>query len=217
MHKESVNSHKPLREIFSGAQNDLPDGEISLSVLVELFGTNSYLVLAAFFTLPFLIPVSIPGFSTIFGLFILLIGISQILNQPPSLWLSKRLQAKTVSADKVRAFLSHGLIWILRLEKISRSRVSFLCRGRMIRVANGLIMTFAAAFLMAPLAFIPFSNTLPALSILLLSIGLLQEDGILVALAYILLLATALYFSLIIFAGANVLFALTDMVFRMLR
>ena len=217
MHKKSFNSNKSLKEIFSSARSDLPDGEIPLSMLVELFGTKSYLVLAAFFTLPFLIPVSIPGFSTVFGFFVLLIGISQILNQPPSRWLSERLQTKTLPADKIRAFLSHGLIWIHRLEKISRSRASLLCRGSVIRVANGLAITVAAIFLMAPLAFIPFSNTLPALSILLLSIGLLQQDGILVALAYFFLFATALYFSTIILLGANAVFMLADMALRLLR
>lgn len=72
----------------------------------------------------------------------------------------------------------------------------------------------SSLLLMAPLAFIPFSNTLPALSILLLSIGVLQQDGIFIALGYLFLVATSVYFAIIAFMGANALSMAVDMAFK---
>ena len=63
--------------------------------------------------------------------------------------------------------------------------------------------------LLFPLSFIPFSNTLPAVSILLLALGMLQRDGIFIVLGYGALLLTILYFgglALFVFLGGQSLF-----------
>ena len=49
---------------------------------------------------------------------------------------------------------------------------------------NGLLIMLAALLLMLPLGAIPFTNAMPAWAILLLAIGMLQRDGLFVALGY---------------------------------
>ncbi len=212
MHKELFASDKTLKETFSSIQNALPDNGVTLSMVLELLGKESFLILAAFLTLPFLAPVSIPGVSTVFGVIILLIGIGLVLNRPP--WLPERFMIHIFPTDKLRICISQSLIWIQRLEKISHRRMSFLCHGHLMGRVIGLVMVAASLLLMAPLAFIPFSNTLPALSILLLSIGVLQQDGIFIALGYLFLVATSVYFTIIAFMGANAFNMAVDMVFK---
>jgi hypothetical protein len=56
---------------------------------------------------------------------------------------------------------------------------------------------------MAPLEFIPFSNTFPGLAILLRSIGILQHDGIFILLGNFFLVVTLLYFALITLIGVT--------------
>jgi hypothetical protein len=60
-------------------------------------------------------------------------------------------------------------------------------------VVHGSALVFAALVLMAPLPFIPLSNTLPGGSILLLALGLAERDGVLVAAGYALLLLATVY------------------------
>jgi hypothetical protein len=201
MHKELFNSDKTLKETFSNIQRVLPDNGVTLSMVLELLGKESFLILSAFLSLPFLAPVSIPGVSTVFGALILLIGISLVLDRPP--WLPARVMTHVFPSDKLRTCLSQGLIWIQRLEKISHSRISIFCQGHLMSRVNGLVVVLSALFLMAPLAFIPFSNTLPALAILLLSIGILQHDGVFVLLGYLSLVLTSFYFALIALMGAQ--------------
>jgi hypothetical protein len=201
MNKELFNSDKTLKETFSNIQRVLPDNGVTLSMVLELLGKESFLILSAFLSLPFLAPVSIPGVSTVFGALILLIGISLVLDRPP--WLPARFMTHVFPSDKLRTCLSQGLIWIQRLEKISHSRISIFCQGHLMSRVNGLVVVLSALFLMAPLAFIPFSNTLPALAILLLSIGILQHDGVFVLLGYLSLVLTSLYFALIALMGVQ--------------
>jgi hypothetical protein len=201
MNKELFNSDKTLKETFSNIQRVLPDNGVTLSMVLELLGKESFLILSAFLSLPFLAPVSIPGVSTVFGALILLIGISLVLDRPP--WLPARFMTHVFPSDKLRTCLSQGLILIQRLEKISHSRISIFCQGHLMSRVNGLVVVLSALFLMAPLAFIPFSNTLPALAILLLSIGILQHDGVFVLLGYLSLVLTSLYFALIALMGVQ--------------
>jgi hypothetical protein len=200
-HKGSVDSDKTLKETFSNVQKVLPDDGVTLSIVLELLGKESFFMLSAFITLPFLAPVSIPGSSTVLGAIILLIGIALVLDRPP--WLPERLMTHVFPTDKLRTCLSHGLIWIQRVEKISHRRISILCHGHLIRRVNGLVLVLSALFLMAPLAFIPFSNTFPGLAILLLSIGILQHDGIFVILGYFFLAVTLFYFAMIALLGVT--------------
>jgi hypothetical protein len=79
MNKELFNSDKTLKETFSNIQRVLPDNGVTLSMVLELLGKESFLILSAFLSLPFLAPVSIPGVSTVFGALILLM-------RKPSIW-----------------------------------------------------------------------------------------------------------------------------------
>jgi hypothetical protein len=212
MHKELFDSNKTLRETFSSIHRVLPDNGVTLSMVLELLGKESFLILSAFLTLPFLVPVSIPGVSTVFGAITLLIGISLILNRPP--WLPDRCMTHVFPTEKLRTCLSQGLIWIKRLEKISHRRISILCHGNLMSKVNGLVVVLSSLLLMAPLGFVPFSNTLPGLAILLLSIGILQHDGIFILLGYFSLVVTSFYFVMIALMGATAVNTITNIVFK---
>lgn len=201
MYKEIVNPDRTLGETFSCVQRALPDNGVTLSLVLELLGKESFLILSAFLTLPFLAPVSIPGVSTVFGAMILLIGISLVFDRP--LWLPARFITLVFPTDKLRSCLSQGLIWVQRLEKISHRRISILCCGNLMSRINGLVVALSALLLMVPLAFIPFPNTFPALAILLLSIGILQQDWIFILLGYLFLVVTSFYFAIIALMGVQ--------------
>src|SRR5690554_1768861 len=56
--------------------DELPDDQLTIDELIERCGEEGLLLLSALLTLVFLIPVSIPGVSTVFGAVILLVGAS---------------------------------------------------------------------------------------------------------------------------------------------
>ena len=67
----------------------------------------------------------------------------------------------------------------------------------MVNRLNGLAIVFSGVLLMLPLGLIPFSNTLPALAILSMAIGLSQRDGLFVLGGYVMMVLTVIYFGVL--------------------
>ncbi len=189
-----------LRTQLEGIIERLPSGSMSLGELLAVIGDEGLLVLSILLTLVFLIPVSIPGVSTVFGAAILLVGLSRLSGRP--LWVPKKLADRQLPADRLRPALTGGMAWVRRLERISRPRrMPGLVDGRAMHVFNSLAFIFAALLLMAPFGFVPFSNTIPAIALLLYAVGFIQRDGGAVLLGHLATIGTVVYFSVLIGGG----------------
>lgn len=177
----------------------LPPNGVTLSEILDLVGDGGLLILTGLLSLVFLIPVSIPGVSTVFGAAILLIAVSRLFRR--TLWLPKSVQQRVIASDKLREVLQRAMTWLHRLEKFAQpDRLKWLASASM-DTFNNLMLILAALLLMAPFGFIPFSNTLPAIAIILLALGLLQRDGASILLGYLANIATILYFGILIAGG----------------
>jgi hypothetical protein len=193
-----------LAEKVQAAMDRLPPESVTLVEIRDLIGREGMMLLTAFLTIIFLVPVSIPGVSTVFGGAILLLSFSRLLNRP--LWLPDKLKRRPVSTQKLRSGMQRGLKWFGRIEKFSRPRrLPGLTRGRLMSVINNAALILGAVLLMAPFGLIPFSNTLPAVAILLFAIGLLQRDGVCILLAHLMNVATIVYFAVLIGGGLVVI------------
>ena len=179
---------------------ELPEGSVHLHRLLKLLGRDGLMLLVCLLSLVFLIPVSIPGVSTLFGLVILLIAINRLLGRP--LWLPRRLRHKPVATHSLRQALDKALKAFSRLEKISRPhRLNWLTTTPGLHQVNNAALILGALLLMAPFGFIPFSNTLPALALILLALGFIQRDGLCILLGHGANLATITYFGGLIAGG----------------
>ena len=189
---------------LEAAINALPPGSVTLAQVRDLFGSDGLMVLTAFLTIVFLVPVSVPGVSTVFGAGILLIGVSRLFHL--ELWLPQRVARRLVATDRLRSSLLRGLVWFRRLERVSRpQRIAWAAAEGAVGVVNDCAIILGAALLMAPFGLIPFSNTLPAIALLFLAIGSLQRDGLFMLLGHLSNLVTIIYFALLIGGGGYVL------------
>lgn len=189
---------------LEAAINALPPGSVTLAQVRDLVGSDGLMVLTAFLTIVFLVPVSVPGVSTVFGAGILLIGISRLFHL--ELWLPQRVARRMIATDRLRSALQRGLVWFRRLERVSRpQRISWAAADGAVRVVNDCAIILGAALLMAPFGLVPFSNTLPAIALLFLAIGSLQRDGLFILLGHISNVVTILYFALLIGGGGYIL------------
>ena len=189
---------------LEAAIDALPPGSVSLAQVRDLVGSDGLMLLAAFLTIVFLVPVSVPGVSTVFGAGILLIGISRLFRI--ELWLPKRIERRVVATEKLRSALRHGLVWFRRLERVSRpQRIAWAASDGAVRVINDCAIILGAVLLMAPFGLVPFSNTFPAIALLFLAIGSLQRDGLFILLGHVSNLLTIVYFALLIGGGGYLL------------
>ena len=197
---EAVDPAASLGQQLADIIERLPPDALSLGELLDVFSDEGLLLLTILLTLVFLIPVSIPGVSTVFGAAILLVGVSRLINRP--LWLPQRVKHKALPAARLRPGLTAGLVWVRRMEKISRPhRLRLFVDGPGQGVINNLAFILAALLLMAPFGFVPFSNTLPALALLLYAIGFIQRDGGAILLGHLANIGTIVYFSVLIGGG----------------
>ena len=189
-----------LGEQLAALIANLPEDRLTLGELLDTVGDDGLLLLAAMLTLVFLIPVSIPGVSTVFGAAILLVGVSRLLSR--SLWLPEKIKRKSLPADKLRPGLAGGMVWVRRMERIIRPhRLRIVAEGRVQGWVNNLAFIFAALLLMVPFGLVPFSNTLPALALLSYALGFIQRDGVAVLLGHLFNIGTVIYFGVLIGGG----------------
>jgi hypothetical protein len=179
------------------ARNLSPEG-MTLGALLTQLGTRAELIVCMLLTVPFLLPLSIPGSSVPFGLLIALQGLGLFIQRAP--WLPKRLSARRLTQAHLGTLLTKGGQLFSRLERFIHPRLSPLTQGTPIRRVNGLLLVLSGLLLTAPLP-LPFSNTLPAYGALLLAAGSLERDGACILAGYVMVLLTLLYFGAVAMLG----------------
>jgi len=190
----------PLVEKLEALAADLPPEGVTLAEIRDLVGRDGLLFLVLLLSIVFLVPISIPGVSIVFGGGVLLIGLSRLRGRP--LWLPKRLADRVLASDGIRKSLEGGIRWLRRLERVSRPRrMVWLVLAGKTEALNDAALMLGGVLLMAPFGLVPFTNTLPGLALVLLSVGLLQRDGLLVLLGHLTNLATLAYFAFLVVGG----------------
>ena len=180
-----------LSSMLNSIIDELNGDTLTLRQLMEKGSREGLLLICALSCLPFLIPVSIPGVSTVFGAAIILIALAVFFDRLP--WFPQRILEKELDAVKLLPALRKGSRLVARIEKWLTPRILTLTSPGAQRV-NAMAIMFGGVLLMAPLGLIPFSNTLPAAAILLLSLGMMQRDGVYILLGYAGLVGTVAYF-----------------------
>lgn len=189
---------KSLSEVLGDMARSVPAEGLTLRELLERLGERGLLLLAMVLTIPFLLPVSIPGTSTPFGLVIALIGVGIITNRPP--WLPDRLMRRRLTADNVVPVLERGARLCARVEKLIHPRLFLLTHPATLGRINGVLLVLSALLLMVPLP-LPFSNTLPAYGVLFLAAGSLERDGYVVMAGYLMVGLSIAYLSAVAVLG----------------
>jgi hypothetical protein len=140
--------------------------------------------------LPFTTPVPLPGVSSIFGAVILWVAFASGgqggLRLP--LWLGQ----KVVGSDRLRGVLRASARLLGWIEKVVKPRGHDWLGTGMSRRLHALLMVWLAALLMLPLP-VPFTNSLPGYSIIVVSACLMERDGRVIFVGYLVSLAASVY------------------------
>lgn len=191
MHDRSE-THQSLSDILK-ALADHEEPQISVAQMVERFGGRALGGLLLIFGLACSLPLP-PGGTTIFGAPLLLLA-PQLVIGARHPWLPSKVRRGSMATADLRKGLPRILPWVRRIEAVSRPRFGFLFGGVGERVI-GVTCTLLAAILILP---IPLGNMLPAAAVSVLSLALIQRDGLLALFGYAL---TAASFGVLVLAGS---------------
>jgi len=185
-----------LRELGAD-DSDSPPPErapsLTVGALVDKAAEGGFGFLIGVLTL---IAIPFVGLSTPFGLAIALLG-GQLMLGLRHPWLPRRARRRALSMtmlDRVLALLARRTRWLARL---SRRRWELVIQPRLI----GLCIVLLALGLALPLP-IPGSNLVFLIPLLLYAVGILERDGVWIALGH---LATVIDMALLLVFGATVL------------
>lgn len=193
-----LQAHPRVSTMFKELACSLPNEGLTLRELLERLGERGLLLLSIMLTLPFLLPISIPGSSIPFGMIIALNGLGLILHRAP--WLPNRLMRHRLEAKQLASLLEKGAGLFRRLERLIHPRLFLLTHGATMGRVNGALLGFSGLLLMSPLP-LPLSNTLPAYAILFLAAGSLERDGYVVLAGYVMVMLTLAYFGIVAVVG----------------
>jgi hypothetical protein len=105
----------------------MPAEGLTLRGILERLGERGQLMLCMVLTMPFLLPVSIPGSSIPFGVLIALIAVGLVTHRAP--WLPDRLMNRRLARGHVVPMLEKGARLFARLERLIHPRLLPLTHG----------------------------------------------------------------------------------------
>ncbi len=181
-----------LSELFARALDANQDGVVVLGEVLDRAGDRGYGFLLILLAIPAFIPVLPPGTSGVLGALMTLVALQMLLGlkQP---WFPRRWRAKVLSPKVVAALQTRGVALLRKIEKVSHPRGRRLTRNGLILRLSAIIVIGLALVLSSPM---PFMNTLPALGVLLIGVGLANRDSYLLGAGWLVGVVVALIMAL---------------------
>lgn len=161
-------------------------------------------MLTLFLALPFMQPVPVPGLSVLFGAGIVTAGVGMVTNRRP--WFPQLLLRRKLPARLLRPVFMSCAKLMSKLERFIKPRGIFMQRHTWGRIVNGVIISLCGFLLALPLP--PGTNFPPACTVVFLSIAVLEEDGVFMALGYFAFALNCAIFTVIGLFGVDALRAL---------
>jgi hypothetical protein len=170
---------------------------VTLNELLERtqgLGLHLVIILLA---LPFIIPVSIPGVSTVLGLAITFLSLRLALGRDG--YLPKFVGDRRLTPGLQKKFLTGSIRFLRVVEKLVKPRRTPWMTTRLACFVNASLMAFMGILLALPFPPLPpLTNSLPSYSIILLAASMMEEDGVTIWIAYVVSGGTIIYLVVIV-------------------
>jgi hypothetical protein len=173
------------------------DQPTNLGELFDRIEGKGFGLLLAVLSIPSALPVPAPGYSIPFALVLFPLAV-QMLKGRTTPWLPDKLRAKPIKAGGGGVkFFKAAAKFIRFWEKLIKPRGVAAFRSPLLQRTLAIAVLACSVSMMLP---IPLTNTLPALGIFLISLGLLEEDIVFAIFGLIVAAAGLTITGLILFA-----------------
>lgn len=149
------------------------EGEKTAGSLIALFGEKSFAILFVILLGVPALPAPTGGVTHVFEVIAVVLAL-QLIAGRDEIWLPQRWRERQLAGGNQR-FVTGLMKLIRRLEGVSKPRARFLFNHRLTNVVFGLLVVggCVGAFFAPPFTGL---DTLPALGVVLLSLGVLMDD-----------------------------------------
>lgn len=153
---------------------------VSVHTFLSILSGRGKILLLVLLSLGF---VQIPGIAIVLGLFISYLGISIAVGKN-FIWVPKFLLHKRIAPFFLTKIINQILAMLKFMKRWSRPRYEQAMQKNTTRVVNGLVITLVGLCL-ATSPPVPLTGMIASISIFLIAIGLLNDDGIYLILGYV--------------------------------
>ena len=174
------------------------DSDLTLGDLMDQLEGRVYTLLLVLLSLPFCQPVLLPGLSTPFGVVIALLGLRFALRQHP--WLPEKLLSTKLTAKFIPAVMRGSAKLLGTMERLLHPRLTWIFDYHVAHLLAGLAIFICGVLLLLPLP-VPFSNMLPALTVVLAAASFSERDGYCLIAAGVMFALTLLFFGALAWGG----------------
>jgi hypothetical protein len=166
---------RTLSDLITDYTKQIPkDGFVTLDNILDAFHERGIAFILLLFAAPMALPLPVPpGINIILATPLLLLTAQQIWGAH-QVWLPQNIKKRTIASEKLLSMFSALVPWLVRIETLSKPRLSRLTQNGASRFF-GLLGFIMALSVCIPL---PLTNTVPSLGIALMAIGFIMRDGV---------------------------------------
>lgn len=194
--KQQLNENsKRISVILKRFIDNISDPYITIGEIKDILSDRAFGTLMLLFALPNLVPLPIPGISTILGTPLIILSY-QLMKGRKSPWFPKWLANRSLDSNKIKRTLLYIIPYIIQLEFLLKPRLSFLAEYPLDKFIASICLIMSIIMALP----IPLGNWFPAFTICLFALSIIEKDGVLVLLGLISASISITLISTVIFA-----------------
>ena len=155
------------------------EDNIKVDTLLKSVDSGGFALFNLILSLILFIPTP-PPIATISAILIIFLSFQMILGLK-EVWLPNFITNKSIKRTTLALIVEKSSTYLSKMEKITRRRFVFMESNIMQRII-GLVIFILATLSLTPIL---FANSMPGISIILISFGMLNKDGLMVIIGFI--------------------------------
>ena len=204
--KDNINSTSAL---INDIYNKNIEDNIKIGTLLKSIDSGGFALLNLIFSIILMIPLP-PPIAIIAGLIIMFLSFQMIIGMK-EVWLPKFITEKSIKRSTLTIIVEKSTVYLYKLERFTRRRFTFVSNPITERIIGAFIF-FLAGITLTPIV---FANTIPGLAIILISFGMINKDGLMVIIGFIVGIFSIFVVCLMISVGINVVMKVLDKFFTL--
>ena len=199
MSEAKSDTPRKISEVLVDLKTQLPKDKVCTFDILEALHERGFGFLLFIFALPAAIPLPGLGVNLIIAAPLLFLTAQQAMGRH-SIWIPEKMKYKAISREGFEKMVDTALPFITKLEILVRPRLGFITQGVFSHLI-GICGVIMALSICVPL---PLTNTVPAMGIALMAVGVIMRDGLAVVVGALLGLAwVAMLTYVLIFLGTE--------------
>ncbi len=179
---------------LSGFAEKAKQKPLTLGEALDTLDHAAFSLIAIILTLPYLQPIPLGPLTVLGGVTFAALGWQMWLGKESPV-LPEKIRNVAMSEKTWRILATVCLKIVTFCGKFTKPRLTHLVTGKTGQKIGGFVLISAGLLMAIPFGVLPFNNLLPGLAIMFYCFGQLEEDGLMVFIAFFWLIFTTVYFS----------------------